>query len=194
MSDCLWPGGLRHARLFCPPLSLGVCSDSCPLSQWCCLPVSSSAAPFSFGFQSFPASGSFLMNPLFTSYGYTTFIYPTVDAHLSCFWILAITKSVAILNVDLYKRIKVSKGLTKFFVIVFCSPFIFRLSWDLPIFHFWMSATENACRRWSIWRWLRFSFFKQCKNLNFQMRACNNFCTLWKILTWGNPHRKRHLL
>ena len=144
--------------------------------------------------QSFPASGSFAKNQLFTSCGYTTFIYPTVDGHLSCFWILAVTKSVAVRSVDLYKRIKVSKVLTKFFVIVFCSSLIFRLSWDLRIVHFWMSATENACRRWSIWRWLRFSFFKQRKNLNFQMRVCNNFCTLWKILTWGNPHRKLHLL
>ena len=27
MSDSLWPGGLQHARLPCPPLSLGVCSN-----------------------------------------------------------------------------------------------------------------------------------------------------------------------
>ena len=31
----LWPNGLQHARLLCPPLSPGVCSYSCPLSQWC---------------------------------------------------------------------------------------------------------------------------------------------------------------
>ena len=37
MSDSLWPHGLQHARLLCPPLSPGVCSDSCPLSQWCYL-------------------------------------------------------------------------------------------------------------------------------------------------------------
>ena len=44
----LWPHGLQHARLPCPSLSPGVCSNSCPLSQWCWLTISSSAAPFSF--------------------------------------------------------------------------------------------------------------------------------------------------
>ena len=37
----------------------GVCSGSCPLSWWCYLTISSSAAPFSFCLQSFPASRSF---------------------------------------------------------------------------------------------------------------------------------------
>ena len=44
-----------------------VCSDSCPLSQWCYLTISSSAARFSFCLQSFPASGSFPMSQLFPS-------------------------------------------------------------------------------------------------------------------------------
>ena len=34
MSDSLPPHGLQHARLLCPSLSPGVCSNSCPLSQW----------------------------------------------------------------------------------------------------------------------------------------------------------------
>ena len=33
LSDSLRPRGLQHARLPCPSLSPGVCSDSCPLSQ-----------------------------------------------------------------------------------------------------------------------------------------------------------------
>ena len=53
----------------CPSLSTRVCSDSCPLSQWCCLTISSSAAPFSFCLQSFPASGSFPKSQLFASGG-----------------------------------------------------------------------------------------------------------------------------
>ena len=57
------------ARLLCPPLSPGICSDSCPLSQWCYLTSSSSAAPFSFCLQSFPASGSFPVSRLFASGG-----------------------------------------------------------------------------------------------------------------------------
>ena len=50
---------LEHTRLLCPPLSPGICSNSCPLSQWCCLTISSSATSFSFCLQSSPASGSF---------------------------------------------------------------------------------------------------------------------------------------
>ena len=66
MSNSLWPRALQHARLPCPSPSPGVCSNSCPLSQWCHPSVSSSVAPFSCP-QSFPASGSFLMSWLFTS-------------------------------------------------------------------------------------------------------------------------------
>ena len=39
MSDSLRPHGLQHTRLPCPSLSPGVCSDSCPLSQWCYLAI-----------------------------------------------------------------------------------------------------------------------------------------------------------
>jgi len=35
MSNSLPPHGLQHARLPCPSLSPGVCSNSCPLSKWC---------------------------------------------------------------------------------------------------------------------------------------------------------------
>ena len=45
-----------------------VCSSSCSLSQYY-LTISSSAAPFLFCLQSFPASGSFPMSRLFTSRG-----------------------------------------------------------------------------------------------------------------------------
>ena len=40
--------GLQHVRLFWPPLSLGVFSNSCPLSWWCHSAISSPAVPFSF--------------------------------------------------------------------------------------------------------------------------------------------------
>ena len=50
VSDSLQPLGLQHARFPCPSLSPGVCSKSCPLSQWCHLTISSSAVPFSFSF------------------------------------------------------------------------------------------------------------------------------------------------
>ena len=59
MSDSLWPQGLQHARLLCPLLSLGICSNSCPLSQWCYLTISPSAAPLSFCFNLFQNQGFF---------------------------------------------------------------------------------------------------------------------------------------
>ena len=53
-------------ELLCPSLSPGVCSNSCPLSRWCYLIISSSAVPFSCP-QSFPASESFPINWFFAS-------------------------------------------------------------------------------------------------------------------------------
>ena len=67
MSDSLQPCGLQHARLPCPSLSPKVCSNSCPLSQWCHSAISSSVIPFSSCPQSFPASESFPMCWLFAS-------------------------------------------------------------------------------------------------------------------------------
>ena len=46
MSNSLKPMYLQHARLLCPSLSPGVCSNSCPFSQWCYLTISSSATCF----------------------------------------------------------------------------------------------------------------------------------------------------
>ena len=50
--DCSTPGSavLRYLR---------VCSNSCPLSWWCCLTISFSVAPFSSCPPSLPASGIF---------------------------------------------------------------------------------------------------------------------------------------
>ena len=71
---------LSHVWLFVTPwiaahqasLSItisAVCSNSCPLNQWCHPAISSSVAPISSCLQSFPASGSFPMSQLFTSGG-----------------------------------------------------------------------------------------------------------------------------
>ena len=54
--NSLQPHGLQHDRLLYAPLSTRVCSNSCPLIQWCYLTISSSTAPFSFCLQSFPES------------------------------------------------------------------------------------------------------------------------------------------
>ena len=69
MSNSLWPHELQHTKLPCPSLSPRVCSNPCPLSQWCYPTISSSVIPLSSCPQSFPASGSFQMSQLFTSGG-----------------------------------------------------------------------------------------------------------------------------
>ena len=68
MSDSLRPHGLRHTRPPCPSLSPRVCSNLCPLSQWCHPTISSFVIPFSSCLLSFPASRSFPLSRLFTSY------------------------------------------------------------------------------------------------------------------------------
>ena len=52
--------------------SLSVCSNSCPLSQWCHPTISSSVISFSSCPQSFPASGSFPIGQLFALGGQNT--------------------------------------------------------------------------------------------------------------------------
>ena len=69
MSDSLQPHGLQHARPPCPSPTSGVYPNSCPLSRWCHLTISSSVVPFSSRLQSFPASGSFQMSQFFASGG-----------------------------------------------------------------------------------------------------------------------------
>ena len=69
ISDCLWPYGLQHTRLSCPSLSPGACSNSCPLSWWCYLTISSSVIPISSRLQYFQASGPYLMSQFFASGG-----------------------------------------------------------------------------------------------------------------------------
>ena len=61
--DCNTPGFLVL------PLSLGVCSNSCPLSQLFYPTISCSVVPFSSCLQSFPAFGFFPMSWLFASGG-----------------------------------------------------------------------------------------------------------------------------
>ena len=50
VSESLPPHGLQHARLPCPSLSSGVCSNSCPFSQWCHPTISSVLPPSSIAF------------------------------------------------------------------------------------------------------------------------------------------------
>ena len=75
LSSCLWPHELQHAKLPCPSLSPRVCSNSCPLSQWCYLTIYLCSLLLLPSF--FPASGSFPVSWLFPSGG------PSIEASVS---------------------------------------------------------------------------------------------------------------
>ena len=62
--DCTTPG----TPALCPSLFLRVCSDSCPLSQWCYPNILCPTTLF-FCLQPFPASGCFPMSQLYASSG-----------------------------------------------------------------------------------------------------------------------------
>ena len=70
VSDSLPPHESQHTRPPCPSPTPGVHTNSCPLSRWCHLSISSSVIPFSSScLWSFSASGSFQMSQLFVSGG-----------------------------------------------------------------------------------------------------------------------------
>ena len=69
VSNSLRPHGLQHSRPPCPSPTLGVYSNSYPLSWWCHPTISSSVVLSSSSLQSFPASGSFQMSQFFASGG-----------------------------------------------------------------------------------------------------------------------------
>ena len=69
MSDFLQPHEVQHARIPCPSLSPGVCSNSCSLICWYHPAISLSVTPFSSCLQSFPALGSFPVSRFFSLSG-----------------------------------------------------------------------------------------------------------------------------
>ena len=119
MSDAPLPHGLHHARLPCSSLSPRICSNSCPLSQWCHPPIPSYAIAFSSCLQSFPASGYFPMNWLFESGGQS----------------IGVSASVSVLSMDIQSWFPLGLTglislLSKWFSRVFSSITI----WKHPFF------------------------------------------------------------
>ena len=100
----------QSCLILCNPINCGVpgssvlhsfleFAHSCPLSQWCCLTISSS---FSFSLQSFPASGSFqdLMSLFFSS---ETTVLELQLQHQSFQWIVKVEISFRIDWSDQFK-------------------------------------------------------------------------------------------
>ena len=80
VSNSLRPHESQYTRPPCPSATPGVYPNSCPLSQWCHLTISSPVIPFLSCLQSFPTSGSFQMSQLFTSGGQSTGISASTSA------------------------------------------------------------------------------------------------------------------
>ena len=95
MSDSLQPHGPQNTRLCWPPLSPGVCSNSCPLSWWCYQTILSSATHLSFCLQSFPASGSFPMSQLFAlSWNSSTLATSSLPMNIQAWFPLGLTAAL----------------------------------------------------------------------------------------------------
>ena len=76
---CLWPHEWQHSRPPCPSQTPRVYSNSCPLSWWCSLTISSSFILISPRLQSFPVSGYCPMSQLFESGGQSIGIVASVS-------------------------------------------------------------------------------------------------------------------
>ena len=83
--DSFWPHGLQHARLPCPSPFPRARSNSCPLSRWC-HPTISSSVVLSSCLQSFPASGSLLMDFLNCCLNSFYFIYLFIFSQFILIW------------------------------------------------------------------------------------------------------------
>ena len=74
-----------------------VCSNSCPLSQWCHPTISPSVTPFSSCPQSFPASGSYPMSQFFSSGGQSIGISAWVlPVNIQCWFALGLTGLISL--------------------------------------------------------------------------------------------------
>ena len=127
MSNSLQLHRLQQARLPCPSLSPGVCSNSCPLSRWCHATISSSVALFSCP-QSFPASQSFLMSLFFTSGGQSTRASASVPPVNIQDWLpLGLTGLISLLSKGLLKSLLQHHSLKV--PIFWCSTFFWPNSY-----------------------------------------------------------------
>ena len=96
MYDSLLSHRFQHTQFACPSQSPRVCSDSCPLSWWCYLVISSSASLFLCLQQ---ASGSFPMSQLFPSSSQSIGASASVlPINLQCWFSLELTGLISLLS------------------------------------------------------------------------------------------------
>ena len=141
MSDSLWPHGLQHTRLPCPSLSPGVCSNLCPVSQWCHPTISSSVIPFSCS-QSFSASKSFPMSQLFASGGQSIGVSASelvLPTNIQGWFPLGLTGLISLLSKGfsrvssspMVRKQRMNSATFKVFVFTNFIKFIFLVFWML---------------------------------------------------------------
>ena len=127
------PHRLQHARLPCPPLSPGVCSNSCPLILWCHPIISSSVTPWS----PCPASVSFPTSWLFASDGQNTgasaSVYSNIPVNIQDWFPLGWTVLISL----------PSKGLSRVFSSTTVWKHQFPLSWRY-LERDWLSHQNKA--------------------------------------------------
>ena len=176
MFDSLWLHGLQPARLPVLHHLLGACSNSCPLSWWCYPTNSSSATPFSFCLQSFPASGSFLMSRLFASGGQS----------------IGASASALILPVNIHGWVPLGltglislefKGLSGVFSSTTVRRHPFSRRWQLPVqncpFSDKLLYPLNVCLN------VMYAFISNDCNFSESLMRCKNYAQ-WKLPLWIN--------
>ena len=132
MSDSLRPHGLQHTRPPCSSTAPGVCSNSCPLSQWCHLTISFSIIPFSSCLQSFLAPGSFPMSQFFSSGGQWNFSFGINPSNE--YSGLISFRTDCLISVDIFQKScpswKTSKSCTMLYIHVSHSRSFSPSSWN----------------------------------------------------------------
>ena len=128
VSNSLWPHGLQHARLPCPSPRPRVCSNSCPLSQWCHPTTSSSVLPFSSYLQSFPASRSFPMSQFFESAGQSIGASASVlPMNIQGWFPIGMTGSISLLSKCLLQHHSLKASVlwcSAFFIVQLSHPYM----------------------------------------------------------------------
>ena len=136
--NSLWLHELQHTRLPCPSPSPRVCSNSCPLSHWCYLIISSSDTPFFFRLPYFPSLGSFPVSQLFASGGQSieaSVLASVLPMDIQGWSLLGLTGLISLL----------SKGLSRVFFSTTVQKHHF----------FYQHHLKGSClKRWTSLRWI----------------------------------------
>ena len=144
MSNSLQPYGLQDTRIPCLSLSPRVCSNSCPLNQWCYPIISSSVTPFSSCPPSFPASGSFPRSWLFASGGQSIGASASASVlpmNTQCWFPLELTVLISLLSKGLKSLLQHNSKTS----ILWCSALWSNIhTWLLRKSQFWLYECQQS--------------------------------------------------